>query len=188
MAAFDTVLLAAGRSSRAGAPKGLVPWRGRAWIEHQLQALPGRAIVVLGLDRDRYLAEVPSLASRAEIVVNPDPDRGPFSSLQLGLAAARGAVFVLPVDVPAPSSAVWTALADALHADAAVPVLGDRGGHPVLLAEPFAARLRTLLPPDARLDEQLKHGRANVTRVPVGDPRVGMNLNTPRDWGQLSED
>jgi molybdenum cofactor cytidylyltransferase len=187
----DVVLLAAGRSSRMGQPKGLVPFEGRPWIEAQLAALgPRRVIVVLGHDRERYRQAVPALAAetRVQVVVNPDPDRGAFSSLQLGLAAVSGAAFVLPVDVPAASPAVWDALEDALHGaiDAAVPRFEGRGGHPVLLARGFVAALcaRSPVGPDSRLDRQLAAARASgrVTDVAVDDPRIRLNRNTPEDW------
>jgi len=177
-----------------GEPKGLVVFAGRPWIEAQLAALGGRrAVVVLGHDRRRYLEAIPDLPARAEVVVNPDPDRGPFSSLQVGLAAVGAsppaAAFVLPVDVPAASAAVWDALEEALGPglDAVIPVFEGRGGHPVLLAPPFIAHLcrRDPASPDARLDVELRSAKARM--VPTGDPRVRLNLNAPEDWGKLAK-
>jgi CTP:molybdopterin cytidylyltransferase MocA len=205
-----------------GEPKGLVSFEGRPWLEHQLEALRGaRVTVVLGADHERYRRALPELGARATIVINPAPDRGPFSSLLEGLRTlvrersqtptglrtlarersqtptrlrtlARESVFVLPVDVPAASAPVWVALADALRAEpdawAAVPSFGGRGGHPVLLAPRLVAELRAMRPvwgaADApRLDRELR-SRA-VARVPVDDPRVGLNLNTREDWEKV---
>lgn len=197
-AAPSLVVLAAGASSRMGEPKGLVVVRGRPWIDRQLDAAQSagvrRVVVVLGRDRERYLEAVPSLAQRATIAVNHDPDRGPFSSIQCGLRALGAeeppAAFVLPVDVPAASAEVWRALAAALLGDssvhAAVPVHGGRGGHPVLLSSPLAARLLSL-PPGDRLDHALGRPGVAVARVPVADPRVRLNLNRPEDWGTLKQ-
>ncbi|HEY6461043.1 MAG TPA: NTP transferase domain-containing protein [Polyangiaceae bacterium] len=202
------VILAAGRSSRLGEPKGLVLVEGTPWILRQLDAIGGRrVVVVLGHDRDRYLASVPELAARAHVVTNPDPERGPFSSLQVGLAASEPGVstFVLPVDVPAAGESVWTALEAALAAGAAVPGRTEapleapsadisaaipehegRGGHPVLLGAGLAAEILGL-PASSRLDEVLRRprARARVVRVPVSDPRVRLNLNTAEDWGKV---
>jgi molybdenum cofactor cytidylyltransferase len=189
------VVLAAGKSSRMGQPKGLQVFAGRPWIEVQLAALGARrVVVVLGHDHPRYREAVPALDggsapaggdARVEVVVNHDPDRGPFSSLQVGLAAVAGApAFVLPVDVPAASARVWEALEAALSpdSDAAVPLFEGRGGHPVLLAARFIAvlRARPADDPALRLDREL--AAARLTRVPVLDPRVRMNLNAPGDW------
>jgi len=189
------VILAAGRSSRLGEPKGLVVVGGRFWIERQLDAVAAagviRPVVVLGFDRDRY-ESVTGLTRRARIAVNPDPERGPFSSLQHGLALVGPdeAVFVLPIDVPAARPATWAALSGAIgSADAAVPTdEGGGGGHPVLLSSGFAARLRALDPalPDARLDVQLRRlDPAAVARVAANDDRIRLNLNAPEDWGRL---
>jgi CTP:molybdopterin cytidylyltransferase MocA len=188
-----------------GEPKGLVQVAGRPWLDHQLQALEGRrVIVVLGDDRDGYLAAMPSLAQRVVIAVNPAPERGPFSSLQVGLACVtpETPAFVLPIDVPVASATVWLQLERALTLSwaAAVPTNGDdeRGGHPVLLSSRFLA---TLLgrPATGRLDHELASlqggegrdpGRSQaeghgVVRVRVGDPRVRLNLNAPEDWAKL---
>ncbi len=40
----QVVMLAAGRSTRVGVPKGLIAVMGRAWIEHQLDALEGAGL------------------------------------------------------------------------------------------------------------------------------------------------
>lgn len=186
------VVLAAGRSSRMGEPKGLVVVDGRPWIVRQLDALADRRVIlVLGHDRERYLEAVPGLGRSVDVVTNPDPERGPFSSLQVGLSVVdpRKPAFVLPVDVPAALPGVWGALETALgQAEAAVPVQDGRGGHPVLLGPALIVRL--LARPNAaecRLDEELRKlaQAGRVVRVPVEDPRVRLNLNAPGDWGKV---
>jgi molybdenum cofactor cytidylyltransferase len=186
----DVIVLAAGRSSRMGEPKGLVQVQGRPWLELQLDAIEragGRAVLVLGADRERYRQALPDLPERVRLAFNDDPDRGPFSSLQLGLAllGAGAPAFVLPVDVPAAGAAVWQALREALTTgvDAAVPVLEDRGGHPVLLAASTVAHLRDR-PATSRLDAELA-ALPRVARIPVKDLLVRLNLNAPQDWGKL---
>ena len=194
LTSVSAVVLAAGRSSRMGEPKGLVDFAGRPWILSQLDALDGagvRAVLVLGAARERYLQALPGLTRRAHLAFNDDPDRGPFSSLLCGLAALAippgEPSFVLPVDVPAACPAVWGALMAALAAnpgaDAAVPELEGRGGHPVLLSPSTIARLLTR-PATSRLDVELA-ALPGVLRVPVEDRAVRLNLNAPPDWGKL---
>jgi molybdenum cofactor cytidylyltransferase len=191
----EVIVLAAGRSSRMGEPKGLVPVHGRPWVLAQIDAIEragGRVVLVLGADRDRYRQALPDLGQRARVVFNDDPDRGSFSSLQCGLAAIApdAPVFVLPVDVPAASPEVWSALREALAgnggpggADAAVPEYDGRGGHPVLLASSTVASLK-IRPATTRLDAELA-ALPRVVRVPVKDPAIRLNLNAPQDWGKL---
>jgi len=196
--AAEVVLLAAGRSSRMGEPKGLVVVDGRPWLSCQLDAVRDRPVVlVLGYDAERYLAALPGLP-RAGVVlaVNQAPERGPFSSLQTGLGCVTpgAAAFVLPIDVPAASAEVWSALERTLASDpaleAAVPAYGQGteagGGHPVLLAPAFVAALVDR-PVESRLDHELAASSAagRVARVAVADPRVRLNLNAPEDWVKL---
>ncbi len=211
------VVLAAGRGSRAGAPKGLVERAGETVLDWQIAALRAagirRLVVVLGHGLDAHenrLAWLPAGDETAllggmsvSVAVNPVPERGQFSSLQVGLRALAEApttslrtevaatgvsagCFVLPVDVPCPEPAVWHALAEGIGAaDAAVPRFDGRGGHPVLLSRAFGARLSGLVPEadDARLDRQLAAlGPGHRVDVPVDAPSIRRNLNRPEDF------
>ena len=179
-----------------GMPKGLVMVRGRPWIEHQLDAAAkvgiARTMVVLGADNDRYRTDVPGLILRTGLAVNGAPERGPFSSLQVGLMALREAssdapVYVLPIDVPAAGSDVWRRAGTRAAAGCGRGRTRSRRARAAiefLLAPAFVARLLAL-PAEARLDGELKLASERVARVAVGDPSVRWNLNTPADWGRL---
>jgi CTP:molybdopterin cytidylyltransferase MocA len=176
-------------------PKGLIEVDGRPWIERQIEALRRagmpNVIVVLGHQKEAY--ERVLRAQGVVTTVNPDPDRGPFSSLQSGLGslpAGVQAAWVLPVDVPCPSRAVWERLeqeASLRGSDVALPVHHGKGGHPVRLSLPFARQLLALSPldPDARLDHQIHRlPSSRISRVEVEDPRVLANLNTSDDFAR----
>lgn len=189
----DLVVLAAGEGRRAGGPKAWIQVAGRPWLSHQLQALSrapvGRLMVVLAAPPPEAFAE---LLPEENWALNPQPELGPFHSLQCGLRAlgvprAVPGVFVLPVDVPAPSPEVFEALSRALPgAPAAVPEFEGRGGHPVLLSGESANLLLKVDPaaPVARLDRWLRE--AHARRVPVLDARVRMDLNSSLDFGGLT--
>lgn len=181
------VILAAGESSRMGAVKGLIEIGGIPLVSWQCQRFRdagGRDIcVVLGASAAMYLAAAPGLPH----VINPQPERGPFSSLQVGLRHFAGrSCFVLPVDVPAAKTATWVTLATALTLQVAVvrPRFDGRGGHPVLLSAPFAAALIDVssTDPAARLDMQIRAlPPAAVIDIEVDDPSLVINLNQPSD-------
>ena len=174
----DLILLGAGRSSRMGMPKGLIEVNGRRWVEHQIDRVMNagmtRVVVILGADVGAYLTALPSLASLAEVSVNPDPDRGPFSSLQVGLArladgvSVRNPVFVLPIDVPARQSPpTWSALrrcSSGEHRcrrpDVRRTRRPSRGSHP-LLRRPFARSTRRIAPSTSSCDSQPSAWRAS---------------------------
>ena len=79
------IILAAGASSRMGTPKALLDYRGESFVGRLVRVLGASfqpVIVVLGYHADVIRQKVPAIAN---IVVNPDPSRGQFSS---SLAAA----------------------------------------------------------------------------------------------------
>jgi molybdenum cofactor cytidylyltransferase len=187
------VVLAAGEGRRAGGPKAWRMVAGRPWLAHQLEAVASLALapvaVVLAAPPAQDSGPWPALARWA---INPRPERGPFSSLQVGLLEVRAAgaagspVFVLPVDVPAAGPEVFVALRAGLgDAPAAIPVLRERGGHPVLLSAAACGELCGLDPasPQARLDVWLRGKGPAVRRIPVADERVLSDFNTPEDFG-----
>ena len=185
------LILSGGQSSRAGAPKALMPISGEPWLSKQVKAFRAaggdQVVVVLGFAAAEIRAALPRFAPAVTFVVNEAPERGQFSSLQVGLAALRSsAVFCLPIDVPAPLSPVWQVLANALKGGvkAVMPTHQGRGGHPVLLSAALAAELNALSPL-ARLDEALQALEpTQLLRVEVEDSRVTMNLNSPEAWEQ----
>jgi len=86
------IVLAAGAGRRFGSTdKLLAPLRGRPILEHVLDTIAharlAPVVVVLGHGADRLEG---SIRWRGEArVVNPDPDRGLSSSVQVGIAAVR---------------------------------------------------------------------------------------------------
>jgi molybdenum cofactor cytidylyltransferase len=190
---FPVVVLAAGSSSRMGAPKALHAYRGQPWIRWQLGQLEAAGIRQAVVATSRAHADACREAAKdvglaLSWVVNPQPERGPFSSLQLALPELGGGpAFVLPVDVPVAEPGVWRALEAALGPgiQAALPQREGHGGHPVLCSQALLDRCRrlSLTDPEARLDALIHALPAEqVARVPTQDAAVSLNLNTPEDW------
>ncbi len=197
LSASVLVVLAAGESSRFGSPKGLAAVRGRpliAWSVARFRQAGGRrVVVVVGAHEESYRV---ALAGEATLVVaNRNLERGPFHSLQLGLAAAQagpdGALFVLPVDVPAPDPQVWRMLAKSDKGLAAVvPTTQGHGGHPVRLSAAFCVQLLEIPwnVSDARLDLRIRSLPEDLReRVAVADPTIRANLNTPEAFSAWEE-
>lgn len=179
------VLLAAGQSSRMGHSKALLDYRGQPWLLAQIEAIRaqtrGLIRVVLGPQGQRE-SQLLARLEGVQSVLNPTPERGPFSSLQVGLKGLSGPVFVGPLDCPVAD--VLRALIEGLNPipEAVVPTHQGRGGHPVLLGSPLVVRLLEMEAgaPEARLDLALK--RARTQRIEVSDDRILLNLNTPEAW------
>ena len=202
---YSLILLMAGESRRMGFPKGLITIQGKPWLLHQLKQFEnvgGReAVVVLGHSHERYLSQLPWLRPaldqwvffeglKIRVALNPEPKRGQFSSIQVGLSLLNTwseSVFISPIDVSLPDRPVWQSLARALErgVDCAIPTVGARGGHPVIISRKLGERLLQCSPGD-RLDEVFRSLPADsVKRISVNDERVLGNANTPREWGLL---
>lgn len=171
------IILAAGMGRRMGGPKALMRVRGEPWWRVQRGALAAAGIPALWVTSERVEAEL-----RASGFEGPSATADETAPMLTSLCAAvrslaahpPAGVYVLPVDVPVPAPAVWSALGgDRI----AVPVHGGRRGHPVYLPWPWV--IETLPRAESaggRLDELICNLAAEVI---VDDPRVRMNLNTP---------
>lgn len=199
---MNVILLAAGRSSRMGKPKGLVQIENRPWIEWQLESLRAAgaetAVIVLGHDAEAYETALAKIAIAGLSVVttrNLDPDRGQFSSIQEGLryalssGFAAGGVYILPIDVPCANGEAWKNLHEARNdRSALIPTIGELGGHPVWISENFSRSLVLLDPvdPGSRLDAQIHRLPADqVAHVKVADSAILANFNTESDFSSL---
>ncbi|MBX3359642.1 MAG: NTP transferase domain-containing protein [Phycisphaeraceae bacterium] len=197
------IVLAAGRGERMGGPKALMrvgPGRGGAepWWKAQSRRIadagfaPRQVIWVVSQTVADGIGDDPS-GGGVERAVAVDSRAPMFASVIAGVREAgraeRGAfpsgVYVLPVDVPAPSARVFESLR--AH-EVGIPRYGSAHGHPVWLEWGFVERV--LLPraddAGARLDEII---RPFAVEVSTDDASVVTNLNTPRDvedWASRS--
>lgn len=83
---LGVVILAAGKSSRMGRPKLLLPWSGTTVLAHLIHLwsqIPATQITVVHAESHDILAELERLRFPFENrVQNPQPQRGMFSSIQ----------------------------------------------------------------------------------------------------------
>ena len=164
MISFDLkpVILAAGDSTRMRFPKALLPLGEGTFLTRILETVKGLSLqtpyVILG----RHAADIePSIADRSCVVlINPDPQRGQLSSIQLAVAhldASCGGCLIWPVDHPTVSLALIQNLVTRFcesEPPLAMPLHGQRKGHPAifhrrlfdeLLAEPLGKGLKEMV-------------------------------------------
>jgi molybdenum cofactor cytidylyltransferase len=198
------VILAAGESTRMGTDKALLPWPPTApgspptqqtFLSAAIQALEPfseKVIVVAGRNETAVAPVV--YANGASLVANPEPERGQFSSLQVGLqqvlSHGRDAAMVTLVDRPPVKAATLKVLCEAFAEAASgvwaiVPENEGKHGHPFLLArEMIEAFLKA--PPSATARDIEHQNLLHVTYVAIDDPLVTLNVDTPEEYAALS--
>ena len=195
------LILAAGFSSRMGTDKALLRWppantKGTTLLSCAIAAftpLTQHIVVVAGKNADNL---APAIATAgASIAVNPEPERGQFSSLQIGLrellAHRCDAAMITLVDCPPLSATSLQLLCDAFDRAlaqgmwAVTPEYSGRHGHPLLAARPLIDAF--LAAPITSTAREVKRVHAqHLTSIPVSDPWLTADLNTPDEYAAVS--
>lgn len=189
------VVLAAGASERMGRSKALLDFRGLPFVVRILEALEALdmkpRLVVLGPDAPRIR---PSLATHECVIVEqPDVSSGEIGSLRAAIATLEpvrpSGLLAWPVDLPHVRVSTIERLLERhrlVPAPAVVPSFAERRGHPVLWDRSLFEELTTSAaatrhgPPAVLLAHE-----AQLATVPVDDPAVIDDLNTPEDYERL---
>lgn len=139
-ASIGPIVLAAGDSTRMGYPKALLPLEGDTFITRILKTLRNaglpRPVVILGRAAPMIRPQIAGWP--ADVFVNPDPDRGQLSSIQLALSSLNpefAAGMIWPVDLPAVSEDLVRRLVQLFSVSApqiAFPMHGGKRGHPAI--------------------------------------------------------
>jgi molybdenum cofactor cytidylyltransferase len=191
---FAGVILAAGASSRMGRDKALLPWRDGTFLSAAIRALqPATELVIVVAGANASSLEPIADSQAAFLTVNPNPQQGQFSSLLVGLQEVlnrgRDAAIVTLVDrPPAEVETIEQIKASFLSSDeqiwAAVPEYQGRHGHPFVIGrEMIEAFLRAPVHSTARDVEHAN--QAHILYLPVSDPLVVANVDTPEDFEKL---
>ena len=186
-------ILTAGLSSRMGFPKALLRYRGRTFLQGILDATGAlgisRRIVVVGPDPGRILSE--HELRGVTVVTNAEIAAGPIGSIRAAVEAVRvhpvDGLLVWPVDYPHVTVDTVQTLIDRFRAGGAeivVPGFEGKRGHPVVFGRAVFPELEAASPPEGARDVVRAHPE-RVAVVPVEDPAVLDDLNTPESYRRL---
>jgi molybdenum cofactor cytidylyltransferase len=176
-----------------GYPKALLPLGNVIFITHILKIIQNvglpRPIIILG-------RAAPLIQSRiqgwpADVKINPDPDRGQISSIQIALSHAGSeyeAGLIWPVDQPAVSAALVSDLVQLFLTSGsriAFPRCGNKRGHPAIFH-------RCLFP--EFMGEPLEEGPKNIllryqqetVELPTEETATIQDIDTPAEYQALT--
>ena len=179
---------AAGSAERFGGKKLLTPIDGEPLLDRTISALlnggADQIIVVVAADADELKRDVNAFSDpRVWPVVNPDPSRGMFSSLQAGMAEAEGdALVVLPADMPFVMSGTVAILLEVFASRPAIvsPRYQGKRGHPVILPPALRDEIRAA-EPTLTLHDLLKRHADQRIDVDVQDRGVLRDVDRVAD-------
>jgi molybdenum cofactor cytidylyltransferase len=189
------VVLAAGRSSRMGAPKALLTYHGETFLGRIVGAfLKGGCdpvVVVVGPPEERDSTRIAAEALRlgARVAVNPVIGSQQIDSLRVALnhvpAGAEG-ILATPVDSPGATAEVVAALIEAGRRGAPIAIAAYEGrrGHPTLFGRDLFPELMT---DDLEAGARTLIGRYldSLVQIDVQQPEVLLDIDTPAEYRRL---
>lgn len=199
---FAGVILAAGESARMGTDKALLPWPPQVagqpasketFLSAAIRSLTSTDFIIVVVGQNEAALAPVVYASGAAIVTNPDPSRGQFSSLQVGLHEVlnrgRDAAMITLVDRPPVGTATIAILRAAFEAApqniwAVVPEFSGQHGHPYIVGRELIEAFLQAPPIASARDIEHRH-QEHIQYVAVTDPLVAANINTPEDYAAL---
>jgi molybdenum cofactor cytidylyltransferase len=197
---IPAIVLAAGKSSRMGRTKALLPVgsSNETFLTRVLRVLRDggieRTVIVLGGDAASIRAALPSEDDTIAAVENPRFEEGQLSSLLVGLDAVderyrdAEAVLVTLVDLPLISAATVRAVLAAFRANPTAPLIrprrANRFGHPVVFNRSLFGELRRANP--SRGAKPVVHAHAaEQVNVDVADEGAFIDIDTPEDYARF---
>jgi molybdenum cofactor cytidylyltransferase len=180
------ILLAAGSASRFGSNKLLHPLLTGVPIAvtaaRNLRAVVPRCVAVVRPGADELAGLL--RAEGLEVVVCPNADEGMGASLACAAAAAGEALayMIALADMPYIRASSLAAIRDAIAGGPALvaPYFRTYRGHPVGIAGRFRAELLAAAG-DEGAKKLLERHAADLVKIPVGDPGVIRDVDTPAD-------
>ena len=191
------IVLCAGRSSRMGRPKALLPTstRDETFVGRIVRVLRQGSVddvvVVVGPGVPPLDAALAQENPPPRVVVNPSPGRGQLSSLLVGLGAIDrpgvGGVLVTLVDVPLIDVETVSRLMDAhqrTRAPVVRPVRNGRHGPPVVFDRAVFDELRHA-DPDAGAKAVVHAHLSDAVEVAVEADGPFLDIDTPSEYSRI---
>jgi molybdenum cofactor cytidylyltransferase len=194
---IPAVVLAAGKSTRMGRLKAMLPLDGRdTFLTRIVQTFRAagvdEVVVVVGHEGEAVIEDARERGAIARFVTNDRYESGQLSSVLAGLEAVdrpgTAALLLTLVDVPMIAAATVQAVL-ARYRDTGAPIVrpvnGDLHGHPVLIDRSLFGRLRQADAASGGAKPIVRGYASAVGDVTVNDPGAFRDIDTPDDYEQL---
>jgi molybdenum cofactor cytidylyltransferase len=187
------VILAAGDSKRMGYPKAILPLGEDIFITRILKTigkigLP-HPIIVLGKTAAEIRTQIQNWD--AEIIINPNPERGQLSSIQLGLSCIHSdfsAGMIWPVDQPTVSDRLVLKLVRLFLSSGsliAIPSYGNRRGHPTIFHRTLFQEFMEISLEESPKKILLRHNQSTAV-LPTEELAIIQDIDTPAEYKALT--
>ena len=195
MPEMSAILLSAGKSTRMGRLKALIPWQDATLIEYQVKSLlsagVSEVVVVGGHRSDEVLSQVSEQVNVA-VVYNPDYYQGKTTSIKLGLnnlSDESSGILVLAVDQPRPISLLRMLILAHFNSGKPItmPVYNGHSGHPILFSSSLLPELKQIAEESEGLRAISRKYREEMNLVNVDSGIVNVDLNSPNDVANAKE-
>ncbi len=192
-ASIVPIILAAGDSTRMGYPKAILPLGHDTFVTRILRTLRKvglpRPIIVLGRTASVIRSQITDWPT--DIIVNPDPDRGQLSSIQLALShidreCAAGMIW--PVDQPTISADVVSRLVQLYvtsEPKIAFPTFGNKNGHPAIFHHALFREFMEVSPEEGPRAILARHKHESAV-LATDEPACVQDIDTPVDYQDLT--
>jgi molybdenum cofactor cytidylyltransferase len=191
------LIAAAGKSTRMGSAKALLPLNGSTFIEHLARNIIDadiRKIFVTLPECEKSAKEIKERLShpRVHFHRNLFTQRELLGSVQSVLAQERSfdALMIIPVDMPFVSDQIIRRFVKAMQIHPAPAIFSavcrSQRAHPVMFTKDFFQEILLLRHQDSLRTIMLKHD-VEIIDIEIDDPRLLLNINTPEDYARFTK-
>lgn len=185
------VVLAAGRSSRMGRPKQLLPVGDGAsmvqTVTDTVRPCVDELVVVVGHVAGQVAAVL--AADDVSLAVNDNVDRGMLSSVQAGVrhTEAELGYLICLADQPSISATVISAVVEAARQGAGIviPTIDGRRGHPVFIARRYRNEILQLDPEQVGLNQVTRAHPEDTVELAMHDELILQDIDTPAQYAAV---
>ncbi len=186
---FAAIVLAAGRSTRMGQQKLVMPFGKESTmvsrvVNAMVDATVPDIVVVTGPDGAAVRSQL--AGQPVQFAENPDVDRGMLSSIRIGLAATPDAdAYIIALgDMPLITGPIVSTLMSK-HNPApnaiTLPTYDDRRGHPVIIDAAHREAIHSQYD-DVGLRGLMEEHPVHIQTVPLDTESILIDLDTPEDY------